>query len=85
MKRRSFFGALAAMVLSPIANEETPHTFDPILDTTDSLPEDFWRLPRTFTPDDWSAATIAAPTADTYDKLGVLFGGGHGRPIRVCT
>lgn len=46
MKRRSFFGALAAMVLSPIANEETPHTFDPILDTTDSLPEDFWRLPR---------------------------------------
>ncbi len=82
MKRRSFFGALASLVLSPMAMaKETssgPRAQEKKLADTlygYMLEKQPYRGP----------VRIDYLTADTYDKLGVVIGGGHGRPIRVCT
>jgi hypothetical protein len=48
-----------------------------VMDDTDGVPREICF----FDPDAFQRQL----TADTYDKFGVLFGDGHGRPIRVYT
>jgi hypothetical protein len=152
MKRRSFFGALAAVVLSPMAMAKekpltadtycgapikfipplqrlyikwflinmgpkwSPALFYPTAHIRFRLNDFEWEesyrcLPCQIAPGFWLKMKDGRPefvmddtdgvpreicffdpdafqrqlTADTYDKFGVLFGDGHGRPIRVYT